>query len=196
MSFDDLLNASLTVKRLRPTQLGTESVGGATTMLSAAAVAGALTIAVASAAGITTGVYLRIGAVNQTEVRQVASVASLIATLSAALTLDHTSGDQVRRVTGAGTAATDDDGQPIMARATIATVDGRIRPVGLPGGREVQLVSEAGAVLASHVGDIWPLAGLDAGCWIECGGIRYDITGIADAAGAGHHLSLALKAVG
>lgn len=193
MSFDDLLNATLVVKRLRPTQTGTESVGGADTTLTAAAAAGALTIAVASAVGISTGVYLRIGAALATEVRQVASVASLVVTLTAALSLDHASGDQVRRVTAAGSALEDDYGQAVMAPATVATIDGRIRPVSA---REVPLVSEAGAVLASHIGDIWPLAGIDSGCWIESGGIRYDLTAIFDAAGAGHHLMLGLKVVG
>lgn len=193
MSFDDLLNATLVIKRLAPTATGTDTVGGASTTLSAAAIAGAIVIAVASATSMTANDYLRIGASGATEVARIASLVGTSVTLTAALTLDHASGDAVREVTAAGTAVIDDYGQPVMAPATVATVDGRIRPVTA---REVPLVTEAGAVLSTHVGDLWPLAGLDSGCWIESGGIRYDITGISDAAGAGHHLMLGLKAIG
>lgn len=193
MSLDDLFNASLVIKRLAPTTTGTDTVGGASTTLAAAAIAGSTSIAVASVTSIATNDYLRIGASGQTEVGRVASIAGTTVTLTAALILNHASGDAVREVTAAGTPVLNDYGQPVMAPATVATVDGRIRPVSA---REMPLVSEAGAVLSTHVGDLWPLAGLDSGCWIESGGIRYDITGISDAAGAGHHLMLGLKAVG
>lgn len=86
----------------------------------------------------------------------------------------------------------DDYGQPVTAEATVATVAGRIAP---KSAREVALLSHAGAVVSTHTGYLWPLAGLDTGCWIESGGVRYDITGLSDAAGAGHHLELALVAV-
>ena len=193
MSFEDLLNASLVIRRLAPTSTGTDTVGGASTTLSAAAIAGATAIAVASAASMATGDYLRIGGTAATEVARIASLLGTAVTLTAALTLDHASGDAVREVTGAGTPVLDDYAQAVMAPATMTTVDGRIRPLSA---REVPLVSEAGAVLATHAGDIWPLAGLDSGCWIESDGIRYDITGISDAAGAGHHLVLGLKGIG
>lgn len=96
----------------------------------------------------------------------------------------------VKRMTATG--ATDDYGQPVATETTLATVAGRITP---KNAREVALLSQAGAVISDHTAYLWPLAGLDTGCWIESGGVRYDITGINDAAGAGHHLELDLKAV-
>jgi hypothetical protein len=86
----------------------------------------------------------------------------------------------------------DDYGQPVMAESTVATVPGRIEP---KSAREVALLSQAGAVVSTHTGYVRPLAGLDAGCWIESGGVRYDIVGMPDAAGAGHHVELELVAV-
>ena len=86
----------------------------------------------------------------------------------------------------------DDYGQPVMAEHTVATVAGRVQPKSV---REVAITSQAGAVVSTHTGFVRPLAGLDTGCWIECGGIRYDIVGMPDAAGAGHHLELDLVAV-
>lgn len=86
----------------------------------------------------------------------------------------------------------DDYGQPVMVAATVATIAGRINP---RTAREVALLSQAGAVVSTHTGFIRPLAGLDTGCWIESGGVRYDITAMPDAAGQGHHLELALVAV-
>ena len=83
-------------------------------------------------------------------------------------------------------------GKPTVGPAILATVDGRIRPITA---REVPLVSEAGAVVSTHAGDVYPVAGLTTACWIESGGVRYDIIGIGDAAGAGHHLALELVAV-
>ncbi len=91
------------------------------------------------------------------------------------------------------TGALDDYGQPVTAEATVATVDGRIRP---RTAREVPLASHGGAAISTHIADLWPVAGLNTGCWIETGGVRYDITGISDAAGAGHHLALDLVEVG
>lgn len=86
----------------------------------------------------------------------------------------------------------DDYGQPVMVEATVATIAGRIAPRSV---REVALLAQGGAVVSTHTGYIWPLAGLDTGCWIESGGVRYDIVGMPDAAGHGHHLELALVAV-
>lgn len=96
----------------------------------------------------------------------------------------------VKRLAASG--SLDDYGQPVTAEATVAVVAGRIAP---KSAREVALLSGAGAVIATHTGYIRPLVGLDAGCWIESGGVRYDIVGLPDAAGAGHHLELALVAV-
>jgi hypothetical protein len=49
--------------------------------------------------------------------------------------------------------------------------------------------------VSTHTAYIWPLTGLTTACWIESGGVRYDITGLPDAGGAGHHLELDLQAV-
>ena len=61
--------------------------------------------------------------------------------------------------------------------------------------REVPLTSQAGAAISTHIADVYPVTGLTTACWIESGGVRYDVTGISDAAGAGHHLALDLVAV-
>jgi hypothetical protein len=86
----------------------------------------------------------------------------------------------------------DDYGQPTYAPAVLATVAGRIRP---RSAREVALVSQGGAAISTHIADLWPVAGITTACWIEHDGQRYDITGINDAAGAGHHLTLDLVEV-
>lgn len=96
----------------------------------------------------------------------------------------------VKRLAATGTF--DDYGQPATAETTVATVAGRIAPKSV---REVALLSQAGAVVSTHTGYIRPLPGLDTGCWIESGGVRYDIVGMPDAAGQGHHLELELVAV-
>ena len=92
----------------------------------------------------------------------------------------------------AATGALDDYGQPVMAETTVATVPGLIQP---RSAREVALVSQGGAAIGSHVGYMAPLAGLGTDCWIEHGGVRFDILAMPDAAGLGHHLELALQAV-
>lgn len=86
----------------------------------------------------------------------------------------------------------DDWGNQTYAPAVLATVDGRIRP---RTAREVPLASQAGAAISTHIADLYPVTGLTTACWIEHDGQRYDITGISDAAGAGHHLMLDLVAV-
>jgi len=90
------------------------------------------------------------------------------------------------------TAAVDDYGQTIPREMTVATVRGLIQP---RSARELALTSQAGAVIGEHVGYLRPLAGLGTDCWIEMGGVRFDILSMPDAAGQGHHLELALKAV-
>jgi hypothetical protein len=86
----------------------------------------------------------------------------------------------------------DDYGQATYAPAVLATVDGRIRP---RTAREVPLTSQAGAAISTHIGDLYYVAGLTTACWIESSGVRYDITAINNAAGAGHHTTLDLVAV-
>lgn len=195
MSFDARLIHTLVVKRnVATTSGGAETGGGANTTLTADTAAGATTLPVASAAGIGDGNWLRIGDVTEREIRQVATggVVALNVTLTAALTLAHDSGDQVREVDDAGTTTLDDYGQPVMAPTTVATVAGLIQP---RKATEVALASQAGAVIGGHVGYLRPLAGLTTADWIEYGGVRYDILSMPDAAGLGHHLELDLRAV-
>lgn len=95
----------------------------------------------------------------------------------------------------AATGALDEYNQPVMAETTFATVNGLIQP---RSSREVALNSQAGAVIGTHVGFVWPLAGLGTDCWVEAAempGIRYDVLSVPDAAGQAHHLELALQAV-
>lgn len=86
----------------------------------------------------------------------------------------------------------DDYGQPVMAEVTLATVPGLVQP---RKGREVSFTTQAGPVVSDFYGYCAPLAGLDSACWLEVGSTRYDVLNVADAAGLGHHLELALKLV-
>jgi hypothetical protein len=194
MSFDDLLNATLVIKRLAPVLTSTaETAGGANTTLTADTAAGALSVRVAVATRMATGRYMRFGDVGETEIARIATyVSGLTVPLVTPLVLPHDSGDQVREVDGGGTGTLDEHGYPVTAPVTVASVDGRLRPLTA---KEVPLLSQGGAVVNVLAGDLYPVAGLTAACWIESGGIRYDITGILDAAGAGHHLVLGLVAV-
>ena len=193
MSFDARLIHVLTVKRMTATTSGgAETAGGANTTLTADTAAGATTLSVASAAAIADDDWLRIGDVGEREIRQVASVLALVVTLTAPLVLAHDSGDQVREVDDAGTTTLDDYGQPVMAPTTLDTVAGLIQP---RRAHEVALASQSGAVIGDYVGYMRPLANLGTDCWIEYGGVRYDILSMPDAAGLGHHLELALQAV-
>jgi len=193
VSLDDLLNATLVIYHpAAATSGGTETAGGANTTLTADTAAGATSIAVAAGTHIAHDSLLRIGDVGEREVAQVSTIVGLAVTLTEPLALPHDSGDQVRELDSAGAVVLDDYGQATYVPAVLATVDGRIRP---RSAREVALVSQGGAAVSTHVGDLWPVAGLTTACWIVSGGVRYDITGINDAAGAGHHTTLDLVAV-
>lgn len=187
---------TLTIKRMAAALAGAaETAGGADTTLTADTAVGALTIAVASAVGIADGNWLRVGDTGETEIRQVAAggVAGLAVTLTVGLGLAHDSGDQVREVDDAGSPVVDDYGQPVVAETTVATVPGLLQP--RPGGREVQIVSQAGVVVSEHVAYIDPLATLGTDCWIELTGVRYDVLRVDDAGGVGHHYEVALRKV-
>lgn len=195
MSFDDLLNATLVIYRMAAaTSGGAETVGGANTTLTADTAVGATSVAVAAATHIAAGRFLRIGDVGEREVAVVGAgyISGLTVPTVAPLTLAHDSGDQVRELDDAGSVTLDDYGQAVYAPEVLATVDGRIRP---RTAREVPLTSQAGAVVSTHIGDLYPVTSLTTACWIVSGGVRYDITGMPDAAGAGHHLMLDLVAV-
>jgi hypothetical protein len=77
--------------------------GGASTTLAADANAGATTISVTSATGISIGDFLKIGDSGETEIREVTNVVSTTVTLGAALGRKHDSGDAVLEVDDAGT---------------------------------------------------------------------------------------------
>lgn len=77
--------------------------GGASTTLTADVASGATVINVASATGIAVGNFLKVGDAGSTEIREVASIATLAITLTAALTMAHDSGDAVLEVDDAGT---------------------------------------------------------------------------------------------
>lgn len=97
----------------------------------------------------------------------------------------------VKRAAATGTF--DEYGQPITAPVTVASaVPGLIQPRTV---REFVLASQAGAQIGTHVAFMRPLAGLANDCWLELSGVRFDIVGIQDAAGRGHHVELALQAV-
>jgi hypothetical protein len=203
MSLDDMFNRTLTIKRLAAVlSSAAETVGGADTTLVADTAAGALTFNVDDGAGIMPAIFLRLGDAREREIAEVAAVLDVLdeddvylyttVTPVLPLMLPHDSADQVREVDGAGVATVDENGYEVTAPVTVATVAGRIRPLTAA---EVPLASQAGAVVSTHVGYIWPLSGLDTGCWVETGGVRYDMTGILDGGGQGHHLELQLRAV-
>jgi hypothetical protein len=195
MSIESRYRHTLVVKRL-VASAGTaaETAGGANTTLTADVLAASLTLAVASAVGVSDGNWLRVGDTGETEIRQVAvgGVVGLVVTLTAPLTMNHDSGDQVREVDDAGTPTLDAYGQPVSSPITVATVAGLIQP---RSAREIALTSQAGAVIGDHIAYMAPLAGLSTDCWIERDGNRFDILSMPDAAGLGHHLEVALKAV-
>ena len=195
MSIQSRYLHTLVIKRLTPTTAGgAETVGGADTTLTADTAAAALTIAVASAVGIADGDWMRVGDAGETEIRQVAvgGVVALNVTITAPLSLAHDSGDQVREVDDAGSVTVDGYGQPVTSEGTVATVAGLVQP---RRAREVAAASQAGANIGAHVGYLDPLPGLVTGDWIEVGGVRYDILGVYDAGGVGHHLELDLRLV-
>lgn len=97
----------------------------------------------------------------------------------------------IRRMASTGTL--DDWGQPVTAVADVAEVRGNVQPRAV---REMALASQAGVPVGDHVAFLRPLEGIAQDCWIEYAGARYDIVGIRDAAGRGHHLEIDLRRVG
>ena len=98
---------------------------------------------------------------------------------------------KVMVVTGAGSGMGRQVALELLRRgAKVAAVD-------MNGATLAETVTLAGpgAAISTHIADVYPVTGLTTACWIESGGVRYDVTGISDAAGAGHHLALDLVAV-
>lgn len=90
--------------------------------------------------------------------------------------------------------APDDYGQPSRTYATLATFRGRIEP---KSAREVAALSGAGAVVSDHVLRTRPrdLRESDRIRFDPADGRLFEITGIRDMAGAGHHLTVDLTLI-
>ena len=95
--------------------------------------------------------------------------------------------------------ADDGYGQPTRTYATLATFRGRIEPKSAlaRAAREVALVSQAGAVVSDHTLYTRPrdLRAADRIRFDPSDGRLFEITGIRDPAGAGHHLSVDLTLI-
>lgn len=88
----------------------------------------------------------------------------------------------------------DEYGQPSRTYATLATFRGRIEP---KSAREVAQLNGAGAVVSDHVLRTRPrdLRESDRIRFEPADGRRFEITGIRDMAGAGHHLTVDLALI-
>lgn len=81
--------------------------------------------------------------------------------------------------------------QPTRTYSTLATVPGLIQPLSA---KEIALLSQAGPVVSQHRGYITP-RDITTADRIVADDRTYEITGIADAGGVGHHLELALTLI-
>lgn len=88
--------------------------------------------------------------------------------------------------------AEDDYGQPARTYATLATVSGLVQPKSY---REVALSTQAGAVVSTHTIFMRP-TDLQEADRILYGSQRYEVTGVRDAAGLGHHYEVDARLVG
>lgn len=90
--------------------------------------------------------------------------------------------------------AEDEYGQPARTYATLATFRGRIEP---KSAREVAALSGAGAVISDHTLYARPrdLRESDRIRFDPADGQLFEITGIRDPAGAGHHLTVDLTRI-
>jgi hypothetical protein len=86
-------------------------------------------------------------------------------------------------------------GQPALTYAILAAVPGLIQPKRV---RETELQSQAGAVTSTHTIYMRPtdLQEADRIRREPDDGVRYEITGVRDAAGIGHHLEVDARVVG
>ena len=90
--------------------------------------------------------------------------------------------------------ASDEYGQPSRTYATLATFRGRIEP---KSAREVAALSGAGAVVSDHTLYTRPrdLRESDRIRFDPADGQLFEITGIRDMTGAGHHLTVDLTLI-
>jgi head-tail adaptor len=91
--------------------------------------------------------------------------------------------------------AVDDYNQPTQAWATMATVPGLVQP---KTAQEVPQLDQAGAVVSTHTIFVRPTDVLasDRIRFEIDDGRRFEIDGIRDAAGLGHHLEIDARVVG
>jgi hypothetical protein len=85
----------------------------------------------------------------------------------------------------------DERGVPAQTASTVATVPGLIQP---KSDREVAQLNQAGPVASTHTIFLMP-TDLTEADFIESGGRTYQVDGIRDAAGVGHHLEVDVHAV-
>jgi head-tail adaptor len=88
----------------------------------------------------------------------------------------------------------DDYGQPSQTYAVLATVQGLVQPKSY---REVALTSQGGAVVSDHTIYLRPtdLQEADRIRFEPDDGRRFEVYGVRDAAGLGHHLEVDARMV-
>lgn len=94
------------------------------------------------------------------------------------------------------TGAVDDYGQPIRTPADLATVRGLVQPKAI---REVELTNNAGVVVGDHTIYLLPtdITAADRVKFADPADTRrYEVTGVRDAAGIGHHLEVDARLIG
>jgi hypothetical protein len=193
MAIEDRYRHTVTIVRMLPTRGGAaETGGGLDTTLTADSAVGALELELVDVGALAPGDFLRIGDAGEAEVREVAGVALLVVTLAAPLQASHDAGDQARQVDDAGSVSVDEYGQPVVGETTVATIRGLIQP---RSAKEVQFSTGAGPVIGNHVLYCGLVAGLTTDCWIDFGTRKFEVLSIADAAGLGHHLEVALQEI-
>ncbi len=83
----------------------------------------------------------------------------------------------------------DENNQPTRVEALLATVRGLVQPKSV---REVAQLNQAGAVVSDHTIYLYPtdLREADRIRFDPDDGRRYEVRGVRDAAGIGHHLEV------
>ena len=98
---------------------------------------------------------------------------------------------------GGGDPVLDDYGQPVREFEVLADVRGLVQPMSNRGAREVALISQAGAAISDHTIFLSPtdLTTADRIRHEPDDGRRYEVIGIDDAGGQGHHLEVAARLI-
>jgi len=85
----------------------------------------------------------------------------------------------------------DDRGVPAQTWATLATCSGWVQP---KNARELAQLSQGGPVVSDHTVYMWP-TDITEGDRIVYGAQTYEVEGITDEAGIGHHLRIDARLV-